>query len=271
MKTEVRKAAVSCGDFSMDYFTFGRGAQTLVILPGLSVQSVVLSADAVAQAYAPLAEDFALYVFDRRKELPPEYRISDMARDTAAAIKALGLCDVCLFGVSQGGMIAMTIAATNPSLVRKLALGSTAARVEEAVGQTVEQWVALAQAGDAQGLYCAFGKALYPPKTFAQVSPLLASLAEKVTKEELRRFVLLARALYGFDVTADLPKIACPVLVIGSADDRVVGPRAFAEILACFVGREDICSHLYEGFGHAAYDLAPDYKERLRQFLLKTG
>ena len=34
--------------FTMDYFQFGQGKETLVILPGLSVQSVMDSADAVA-------------------------------------------------------------------------------------------------------------------------------------------------------------------------------------------------------------------------------
>ena len=57
--------------FSMDYFRFGHGKETLVILPGLSVQSVMGFADAVAEAYQMFADDYTVYVFDRRKELPP--------------------------------------------------------------------------------------------------------------------------------------------------------------------------------------------------------
>ena len=42
--------------FSMNFFRFGRGEKTLVILPGLSVQSVIGAADAVAAAYQGLED-----------------------------------------------------------------------------------------------------------------------------------------------------------------------------------------------------------------------
>ena len=57
-------------DFEMRYFRFGRGEKTLVILPGLSVQSVMGAADAVAASYAALTEEFTIYLFDRREKLP---------------------------------------------------------------------------------------------------------------------------------------------------------------------------------------------------------
>ena len=61
---------VKTDTFTMDYFKFGQGGRTLVIIPGLSVQSVMISSNAVASAYQPLTNDFTSYVFDRRKELP---------------------------------------------------------------------------------------------------------------------------------------------------------------------------------------------------------
>ena len=143
----------------MDYFRFGRGEKTLVILPGLSVQSVMGSADAVADAYRALTDDFTVYLFDRRRDLPPSYTVQEMARDTTAAMEALGLADIYLLGVSQGGMMAMEIAAENPELVRGLALGSTSACVTEEPYETIGEWVQLARAGNAADLYQAFGAA----------------------------------------------------------------------------------------------------------------
>ena len=61
--------------FSMDFFRFGKGEKTMVILPGLSVQSVMAVTDAVAAAYKPLEGVFTIYVFDRRKDLPPVYSV----------------------------------------------------------------------------------------------------------------------------------------------------------------------------------------------------
>ena len=252
--------------FSMDYFCFGEGERTLVILPGLSVQSVMGSADAVAEAYQPLAEEFTIYLFDRRKELPDPYSIHEMAQDTAEAIRALGLEDICLFGTSQGGMIAMEIAVEYPELVEKLALGSASARVEEAEFETIEHWIELAKAGDPAALYLAFGEALYPQELFEQSRDLLLAAAETVSEEDLERFVILAEGIRSFDITEELDRIACPVLVLGSKDDRVLGGEA-SELIAEKLGEEADCELvLYDGYGHAAYDLAPDYKERLLNF-----
>ena len=69
--------------FTMRYFSFGRGERPLVILPGLSVQSVMGSAQAVAKEYSVMQEEFTVYLFDRREDLPSKYSVYDMAQDTA--------------------------------------------------------------------------------------------------------------------------------------------------------------------------------------------
>lgn len=264
MKTPVE--TVRCEGFSMDFFRFGDGPRTLVILPGLSVQSVTLSADAVARAYSSMRTDYTVYVFDRRKELPPVYPVADMARDTAEAMRALGLEDADLFGASQGGMIAMEIAVRWPELVRRLALGSTAADVRGVRGSVLEAWIALADAGDADGLYRAFGEAIYPKEIFDGAQAMLETAAMTVTGEDLRRFSVLAAGTRDFCVADRLDGIRCPVLLLSSSDDRVLGPDAGAEIAQILGHRQDFAEHRYTGYGHAAYDLAPDYKKRLLSF-----
>ncbi|MBQ3866799.1 MAG: alpha/beta hydrolase [Clostridia bacterium] len=252
----------------MRFCRFGRGERDLVILPGLSVQSVMAAAPAIAAAYAPLTKDFTVTVFDRREDLPPRYAIREMAEDTAAAMTSSGLKTVSLFGASQGGMIAMELAGLFPDRVEKLALGSTAARVPDGAFSTVETWIRLARARDAAGLYAAFGEAVYPPAVWKAVGKGLIRSAESVTEEELDRFVILAEGTRGFDGTAALEKIACPVLAIGDRTDRIFGAEgtlAIGEILRDKAGAE---TWLYDGYGHAAYDVAPDYKERLLRFLL---
>ena len=251
--------------FTMDFCRFGSGKETLVILPGLSVQSVMGSAAAIAQAYELLTDDFTVYVFDRRKDLPAAYSIEDMARDTAAAIQNLRLGPVYIFGASQGGMIAMVIALRHPELVRRLILGSAAACVSSESQSLFESWIQMAEEGKAEDLYLAFGKALYPQELFDQSRELLVSMAKTVTDDDLRRFVVLARALIGFDILQELEKIACPVLVIGDEDDRVLGGDASRQIAERL---PDCALHMYKGFGHAAYDTAPDYRERMLRFLL---
>ena len=261
---------VKTASFTMDYLRFGDGKDPLVILPGLSVQSVMGLGDLIAEAYRVLTEDFTVYLFDRRKDLPDVYPIREMARDTAEAIRSLGLSKVALFGASQGGMIAMALAAEHPELVQKLVLGSSSARIDEAHYELFARWIALAKAGKARELNLAFGEALYPEAVFEGARELLLSQADTFTPADLRRFVILAESLRNFDVRADLARIACPVLVLGAKDDRVLGAEASRELFRHLPQRPDSELYLYEeGFGHAAFDTAPDYKERLLRFLRK--
>lgn len=266
-ETGVRVETVETDSFSMDYVRFGHGKEALVILPGLSVQSVMGSADAIAEAYDLFTEDYTVYLFDRRKELPAAYSVHDMARDTADAMEALGLDHISLMGVSQGGMIAMEIAIRHPELVEKLVLGSTSACVTEEQYQTIGEWVQLAKSGDAEGLYLAFGEALYPEEMFDASKELLIETAKTVTAEELERFIVLAEGAKGFDVSDELEKLSCPVLLIGSTDDHVLGADATEQIAERLEGRPGFELYMYDGYGHAAYDTAPDYKERVLAFL----
>ena len=269
MTGKIRIETVAADDFTMDYFRFGHGDQTLVILPGLSVESVMKFADTVAPAYASFEDRFTVYVFDRRKELPPVYTNRDIARDTAAAIRALGLDRVCLFGASQGGMIAMCIAIEQPDLVSRLILGSTSSHVTDEQFRVIDGWIQLAKAGRTEDLYLAFGEAIYPQQVFEQAKVLLTESARGVTEEDLSRFVILAEGIRGFDVTDQLGKISCPVLVIGSLDDHVLGGEASGKIAEQLKGRADCELYMYDGYGHAVYDLAPDYKERMLDFLTR--
>ena len=252
--------------FSMDYFRFGHGENPLVILPGLSVQSVMGFADSIADSYRVFSDDYTVYVFDRRKELPETYSIHEMAQDTAEAIRTLGLRGVNLFGASQGGMIAMEIAAMHPDLVRKLVLGSTSSCIGRTQREGIEKWIRLAKNGDRTGLYLAFGEAVYPEDVYAQSRDLLVAAAESVTEEDLERFTVLAEGVRGFDATGDLGKITCPVLVIGSLDDRVLGAAASVRIAENLSGQKGVVLYLYDGYGHAVYDTAPDYRKRLLEF-----
>ena len=148
-----RIETITTDSFSMDYFKFGHGKRALVIIPGLSVQSVMGSADIIASSYDAMNDDFTIYVFDRRTDLPDTYTVSDMARDTAQAIETLGLHNVDIFGASQGGMIAMKIAIDHLDLVNKLILGSTSAKIEADEFTGVEAWIGMAREGDAEALY----------------------------------------------------------------------------------------------------------------------
>ena len=259
----IKIETVETEKWSMQYFKFGTGPRNLVIIPGLSVQSVMGAADAVAAAYESISELFTIYVFDRRLEVPPVYSIDDMAKDTADALKILGLKDVCLFGASQGGMISMVMAIKYPELVGKLALGSSSSHIKDEQREGIKNWIDLAKAGDREGLYLAFGQKVYTPEVFEQYRDYFIKTAATVTDAELEKFVILASAILDFDVTDQLSLIKCPTLALGDVEDNVLDSDATMEIAEKMDYKPDFRLYMYNGYGHAAYDTAPDYRDRL--------
>ncbi len=189
-----------------------------------------------------------------------------MAEDTATAFTVLGLEHVCLFGASQGGMIAQELTIRHPELVDRLALGSTCADATEGRTHVIDSWIQLAKARNVSDLYLSFGEALYPKDIFEANLKLLLDLAKTVSEEELNRFITLAESIYTFDTRDRLDAITCQVLILGADDDRVFGPDAADCLIEKLSGKPGFHSHIYNGYGHAAFDLAPDYKARLLAF-----
>ncbi len=255
--------SISVNDVEMEYYSFGRGERAFVILPGLGVKSVLLSAKAVEAGYSCFAEEYTVYLFERRKNMPADYSIRQMARDTAAVMEELGLRGADVFGASLGGMIAMCLAIEFPHLVRRLVPGSTAARVSPEAAAGIERWIALAQANDMTALTADFIDNLYSEKTLGQYRELLFHMNDDATARDIERFIIQAKAIPGFDVLDELSKIICPTLVIGVEGDRVIPPSCSREI-ADGIGCE---LFLYgEEYGHCVFDEALDYKQRLLDF-----
>ena len=152
MKTTVKRATVRLSHNEMDYFTFGSGKRQMVILPGMALKSIMNVAEGVASSYRLLSDEFTITVFDRTKFLTENYTLTQLAEDTAEAMQRLSIRNACVFGASQGGVMAMIIAIMHPELVGRLALGSTAARLDPMSAQVMDKWMELAEQRDLQAL-----------------------------------------------------------------------------------------------------------------------
>lgn len=262
----MRIDTIQTNRFTMNCCQFGHGSEPLVVLPGVSAQRVLNSAAAIERAYQPLTDACTLTLLERRNDMPDPYTVCDMAADTVEALRALNLGPVNLFGASQGGMIALKIAIDHPEQVRRLLLGSTAACMpDEQYRRIPESWVRLARTGDREALSLSFGQAIFPPTVFQAARTLFVETAKSITDEDLKRFITMTEGLRGFNVIEDLKKIACPVLVLASRDDQVLGGEASLQIAEHV---RDCELYMYDHYGHAAYDIAPDYKQRLLNFIL---
>ena len=257
------KANVSINGFDMSYARFGSGEKVFVILPGLSAVKVTPNAAAVERAYAPIAESFTVYLFDRRDNMPAGYKIHDMAEDTAAVMRHLGIEKACLCGASQGGMIAMDMAINRPELVSGLVLCSAAPYLNDDLKNALETWAEYAKRADSPALNADFVRRLYSEKLLEKNGDVLISAMPTYSEHELSQFLTAIDSFSPFDLRPELHRISCPVFVAGAAHDIVMGPDS-SEELAAQLGCE---YYIYPDYAHAVYDEAPDFTKRIAEQL----
>lgn len=246
----------------MDWFSFGNGDKTFVIIPGLSLRSVMLSARTVAAAYKQFADEYTVYVFDRKKNADAGYSVREMAADTVQVMRSIGIESADIFGASQGGMIAQYIAIDNPDIVHSIVLGSTCSRISKETSELLDRWIGFAEEHDIVGLNHTVFNDIYSEDFLRKYAKALPILEKEGTAEECDRFTIFAAACKGMNSYDELEKIKCPVLVLGAENDKVLSGKAsidIAEKLDCEI-------FMYEGASHAVYDEASDYKERISKF-----
>ena len=253
----------------MDYIRFGTGERPLVMLPGVGdgLKTVRGMALPFALLYRQLARDFTVFVFSRRRELPAHFTTREMASDLAAAMDALALPRAAVVGVSQGGMIAQWLAIDHPDMVEKLVLTVTLARPNDAVREAVGVWTEMAQRGDYRGILLDTAERSTSEKRLRQARLEYALLGSVGRPKSFARFLTQAESCVTHDAYDALPRIACPTLVIGGTDDRIVTGQASKEIAARIPGA---ALYLYEGLGHGLYEEAPDFLGRVAAFCRET-
>ena len=72
---------VNVGSFEMEYACIGAGPKPLIVIPGLSIKSVMKSAASLEGPYKIFKEKYTLYFFDRKKDAKPGCSLPEMADD----------------------------------------------------------------------------------------------------------------------------------------------------------------------------------------------
>ena len=262
--TDALVKTIDLGDRQMDYFRFGnKDGEKLVILPGLALKSVMGSAEAVVAAYEIFAEDYDVYMFDHIKEEPEGYNIEQMAEDTLRAFDKLGLKHVNFMGVSLGGMIALVIGINDPEYIDRMILCSASADVVNSDRSAFEDWDRYARERNTTALMESFGEYIYSPEFYEMYKDIILSSGDRATELDYNNFIISNEAIMNFNVYDQLDKIKCPLFVIGADKDKVLGVKASYDI----VDKLGCKYYIYENSYHGVYDEAPDYRERIKEFL----
>lgn len=265
MLYNAKEGNLHIGEVSFDYIQFGTDKKNLVMIQGLNTNGIKGAAMSLAYMYRMFAKEYTVYLFDRRDEVYEGITAKDFAKDIAAAMDELGLKNADVFGVSQGGMIAQYLAMERPDLVNKVVLAVTASRNNETIENVVQNWIAMTEQGDFTALVRDMAEKMYSDayvKRYQLFMPLL-TLFQK--PKDVKRFLILAKSCLTCNAFDLLEKIQCPVFVIGGTQDKVVTGEASEEIaekLGCEI-------YMYEELGHAAYEEAADFNQRVLNFLKK--
>ena len=269
MLWNARNGEVSIGDTKMSYASFGQGERVFIILPGLSdgLTTVRGKALLLAKPYTAFFDRYTVYMFSRKDEMPVGYSIRDMAADQAEALKRLGIKTASVMGVSQGGMIAQYLAIDHPELVDRLVLAVTAPRVNEIIDGCVGKWIVFVEQRNHKALMIDTAEKSYSEaylKKYRKIYPIIGAIGKP---KDYDRFLVNARAILGFDSSGELNKITCPTLIIGGDEDKTVGVQASYDLHERIAGS---ALHVYHGLGHAAYEEAKDFNQRVFAFLEGT-
>ena len=261
-----KNGIVQIGDTVMHYASFGTGKKALVLLPGLSdgLATVQGKAALLAGPYRLFFHQYTVYLFSRKEQMPEAYSIRDMAEDQATALKTLGIERACVMGVSQGGMIAQFLAIDHPELVEKLVLAVTAPCSSPMIEANVSRWVEMAERGAHRELMIDTAENSYSQarlKKMRRLYPLIGLIGKPKTYE---RFYRNADAILRFDALPELGKIQCPTLILAGEQDKTVGAEA-SQILHDRIAKSTL--YIYPGLGHAAFEEAPDFNQRVCNFL----
>lgn len=210
---------------SMDYVTFGKGKDPLVIIPGLGdgLQTVKGKAQLFSLSYRLLAKRYKIYVFSRINELRQGYTTRDMAADVAEAMETLNIDTAYVMGISQGGMIAQWLVVDFPEKVQKLILAVTTAKPSQLARERIEHWQKLSQSGTFRDLMLDIAKHSYTQKSYQKWRLLYNIMGRLGRIKDEKRIAIQSQSCLTHDSLEVLKEIQCPTLVLGALEDDVIG------------------------------------------------
>ena len=253
------KSATRRGSFAngMEFLALGQGPRTALFLPGgpgsnLPEGFMLRSQQRQLRPY--LDAGFTVWMLTRRRHMPLNHSVADMADDCAELVgDQFGGRIELVVGESYGGMIALYLAARHPDRVENVALVACAAQVSD-WAKEVDARLAHAMArGDTAGAGAAALSYLLPGERWTWLGrlfgPILGRLATPMFASPAEDLLTELRAEQAFDARPVLRDIAVPVLLLCGDRDRCFEPEV---VQATADAIRDCRLIWYRGRGHVA-------------------
>ena len=261
-----KNGTVTIENTEMDYIVFGHGEKVLILIPGLGegLKTVKGMAFPFSVLYRKIGSQYRVYSFSRRRQMKEGCSTRDMAEDCYQAARQLGIDKAHVVGVSLGGMISQHLASDHPDFVEKLVLTVTTDRMEEEYREVIRRWMAMARDDDYACLMIDTAERSYSEKYLKRARLMYGIMTRMGKPKSFSRFLIQGQACIEHDSSGLLGKISCPTLVLGGCQDKIVGPAASYRLAEGIPGAE---LHMYEDYGHGAYEEDKHFQEQIIKFL----
>ena len=267
MSNNVKYVNIMIDEANIDYVCFGHGKKYLIIIPGVGdgLKSVRGLANYYAHKYKAFSKDYKVYIISRRRNIPTDFTIKDMASDIYNLLLNLNIDNTSIIGISQGGMIAQELAITYPNLVSKLVLIVTAPKPTNTMENTLNTWLKMLAFKDYKGLLKDTAIKSFVGKSANKYIKVFELSNKIINKKNYLNYEVLLKACLKFNRLKDLKKINAPTLIIGAKLDQVLG---YEGSLLLNKNIRDSKLILYDEYSHGLYDQIPDFNEQIKNFLV---
>lgn len=148
--------------------------------------------------------------------------------------------------------------------MRTLTLGVTYSRLNDTVTNVADSWIKKTGDGKFEAVVMDMLPKMYSDKYIKKYERLLPVLSKFTKLENPSRFITLAKACLACDICEELEKISCPVFVIGGKQGEASEEIAEKpEHYKCEI-------FMYDELGHAAYEEAKDFNQRILDFIIHS-
>ncbi len=209
-----------------------------------------------------------MLLLSRRQPFPEGFTMEQQAEDMLYAMEQLGWPPSVLELNSAGGPVGQWMAVKRPEQVKGLILSCTLHRTNDYTRGVLQQWKTMCEEGRWKDLNWSSIEYTFRPATVARYRLLRPLLGLIKAPSDPTRLPRIFGVLLDLDNRSILPRITCPTLVIGGADDRVVPAEIQQEMADLIPGSQIL---LYPGYGHGNDQENPDYEVQARAFLEKTN
>ena len=197
------------------------------------------------------------------KSLAEPFELGDLAADIVRVLDALDIDRTHLVGASAGGIVSLRFAHDHPDRLHSLTLvASTPKLAQMGANMDAAPWRGILEQQGTRAWLLADTDKRFGPNTPDEVIQWYADEGSKTTALEV---LALQGCLLAADLTALLPSIAVPTLILGASDDDITPPE-IQRLMAERMPNAQL--ELFDGVGHNMKVEIPDVlAQRTLQFV----